>query len=157
MGINKGDILLVKIKSLEQYGLIVEHDGIEGLILVPNIGWDGVDIQETMYLDFQCGDFIKVKVLDSETIPFNASIKHAIPEQNPWKNNHVYRKGSIHNGRVTTTFENGYLIELNKGIRAFMNNKNLAQKLVADERIKVKVLELNVNQKKIQVSFISKV
>ncbi|WP_420331567.1 MULTISPECIES: S1 RNA-binding domain-containing protein [Pseudoalteromonas] len=48
MKIQSNEIISVKVKSIEQYGVLVEADGYEGIVLIPNLSWNIYGVQKGM-------------------------------------------------------------------------------------------------------------
>ncbi|WP_140394347.1 S1 RNA-binding domain-containing protein [Pseudoalteromonas sp. A601] len=154
MKIQSNEIISVKVKSIEQYGVLVEAEGYEGIVLIPNLSWNIYGVQKEMSNLFSIGDTLDAMVLDSSTVPFNASFKDAHPELNPWKKVNKFLVNTIHKAKVVTKTDFGYFLELEKGLRALLHNVKSLPELSDGEIVSVKINSIDQEKKKIVVSYV---
>ncbi|MBQ4811521.1 S1 RNA-binding domain-containing protein [Pseudoalteromonas luteoviolacea] len=155
MNVQVNNIVEVKVKRVEQYGVIVECEGKEGIVLIPNLSWDVYGIQEKIHEMFIPEQILKAKVLDHETTPFNASFKDANPELNPWGNIDKYILNHTYEAKVVAKTGFGYFVELEKGLRALLRNENSGAELSEGNIVSVNILDIDETNQKVEVSYLS--
>jgi len=152
--IQSNEIISVKVKSIEQYGVLVEADGYEGIVLIPNLSWNIYGVQKGMSNYFSIGDILDAMVLDSSTVPFNASFKDAHQELSPWNKVSKYLINTIHKAKVVTRTDFGYFLELEKGLRVLLHNEKSIPEMSEGEIVSVKINSIDQEKKKIVVSYV---
>ncbi len=161
---NKLDInscVVVKVTRIEDYVVFVDKDGIAGLIQVTDLSWsDNVNPHDLLRI----GDEVEAKItmIDFESSrkeKFRASIKAMRPQDNPWKDPSVYSMGKVIEGNVTKKTPFGYLILMGSGVHALLPLKDtiIKKELPLNAAVKVKIEKVDVELKKIEVSFVESV
>ena len=157
--IKEGSIVEGVIKNITDYGIFIDLGGIDGLLHVTDISWGRIaKPAET----FHKGEIIKVKVLsfDSEKERVSLGLKQLT--ENPWE--HIterYPVGALVNGKVVNLTDYGVFVELEPGVEGLVHIsemywtreiKHPSKVLSVGETIKVVVLEVNPEAKRVSLS-----
>jgi len=154
-----GKRLKGKVTSVKEFGVFVDLGGIEGLVLLSELGWgdpkeslEKVKIGQELDLCVVNIDWNQRRILLSQ--------KRALPD--PWeKVGNVYPEGSVHRGKVTRIAPFGAFVALEPGIEGLVH----ISKLGVPKRIKsprevvkegqellVKVESLDLERKRLSLS-----
>ncbi|NLK62892.1 MAG: S1 RNA-binding domain-containing protein [Fusobacteria bacterium] len=157
--INENDVLEVEIKGILEFGLSVNVGPILGFIHISEIAWKKIDNLNEM---FTVGEKIKAKVitLDEEKRSLKLSIKKL--KQDPWELvSDNYKIGDILDAKVVRTVKFGAFAELEEGLEGLIHIsdlswdkslKNVDDYLKIDDVVKVKIIELLPEEKKLKLS-----
>ena len=146
------------VSRITDFGAFVNLGGIDGLIHISEMSWGRITNPREILKE---GDEVEVVVLDvnKEKGKISLSLKNVTP--NPWLSAaDKYPAGSIVEGKVVRMVPFGAFIELEPGVDGLVHISQIANKHVVkpeDELkigdvIKVKVLEVNTEAKKISLS-----
>ncbi|MCJ7856742.1 bifunctional 4-hydroxy-3-methylbut-2-enyl diphosphate reductase/30S ribosomal protein S1 [Lachnospiraceae bacterium NSJ-143] len=146
------------VSRLTDFGAFVNLGGIDGLIHISEMSWGRITNPREVLKE---GDEVEVVVLDinKEKGKISLSLKNVTP--NPWLSAaEKYPAGSIVEGKVVRMVPFGAFVELEVGVDGLVHISQIANKHVVkpeDELkigdiIKVKVLEVNTESKKISLS-----
>ena len=157
--IQEGNIVEGVIKNITDYGVFIDLGGIDGLLHVTDISWGRIAKPAE---NFHKGEKIKTKVLsfDGEKERVSLGLKQLM--DNPWeKIIEKYPVGSIVEGKVVNLTDYGVFVELESGVEGLVHIsemywtreiKHPSKVLNIDEIIKVMVLEVNPETKRISLS-----
>jgi small subunit ribosomal protein S1 len=157
--IQEGNIVEGVIKNITDYGIFIDLGGIDGLLHVTDISWGRIAKPAE---NFHKGEKIKTKVLsfDGEKERVSLGLKQLM--DNPWeKIIEKYPVGSIVEGKVVNLTDYGVFVELESGVEGLVHIsemywtreiKHPSKVLNIDEIIKVMVLEVNPETKRISLS-----
>ena len=157
--IQEGNIVEGVIKNITDYGIFIDLGGIDGLLHVTDISWGRIAKPAE---NFHKGEKIKTKVLsfDSEKERVSLGLKQLM--DNPWeKIIEKYPVGSIVEGKVVNLTDYGVFVELEPGVEGLVHIsemywtreiKHPSKVLNIDETIKVMVLEVNPETKRVSLS-----
>jgi small subunit ribosomal protein S1 len=155
-----GSVVEGKIKNITDFGIFIELiEGIEGLIHISDISWSKkVEHPRKLY---KKGEKIKVKILeiDKGSQRVALGIKQLKPD--PW--NKVIQKfpiGSTVSGKISHISNFGLFVEVESAIEGLVHIseisheriKNLAEKFKVGEKIKAKVIKVNLKERKLALS-----
>lgn len=155
----EGKIVEGVIKNITDYGLFVDLGGIDGLLHVTDISWGRITRPSD---SFSRGDEVTVKVLffDREKERVTLGLKQLT--ENPWDAvMEKYLIGSIVEGKVVNIMDYGAFVELEKGVEGLIHIsemfwtreiKHPSKVLSPDKAVKVKILEVNSEDKRISLS-----
>lgn len=144
------------IKNITDFGAFVDLGGIDGLLHVSEMSWNRFDNPKKL---FSVGD--KVRVFIKEINGDKISLSAKFPEENPWADAaRLYAVGNIVSGKVVRMADFGAFVELNKGVDALLHVSQISKERVekpADvlkvgQEITAKVVDLNLEEKKISIS-----
>jgi len=157
--IQEGNIVEGVIKNITDYGIFIDLGGIDGLLHVTDISWGRIAKPAE---NFHKGEKIKTKVLsfDGEKERVSLGLKQLM--DNPWeKIIEKYPVGSIVEGKVVNLTDYGVFVELESGVEGLVHIsemywtreiKHPSKVLNIDEIIKVMVLEVNPETKRVSLS-----
>jgi len=148
------------IRNLTPYGIFVElQEGIDGFVHISDLSWIR-KVRHPREL-VQRGDEIQVKVLEvsKENRKINLGIKQT--EEDPWPMIEVlYAEGAIIEGEVAKITDKVIVINLEHGVSGIVpigqmpkkDRNNLSQVVNIGEKVQLKVLEVNKNEKRVILS-----
>ncbi len=156
--IKEGDVINGVIKRLTDFGAFVDVGNIDGLVHISEVSWQRVGHPRDV---LKVGEEIPVKVL--EVIPererISLSIRQAQPD--PWTvAEQEFQAEDIVKGRVTRVVNFGAFVELLPGVEGLVHISQMADfhvkhpsEIVQEgEEIEVKIIEANVEAKRISLS-----
>ena len=146
------------VSRITDFGAFVDLGGVDGLIHISEMSWGRISNPKEVLSE---GDTVEVVVLDvdKEKSKISLSLKDVTP--NPWSlAAEKYVVGSIVEGKVVRMVPFGAFIELEPGVDGLVHISQIANKRVEKpedelnigEIIKVKVIDVNAEQKKISLS-----
>ncbi len=155
-----GDKIKGKVVVIADYGVFVEvADGVEGLIHVSEMSWSTHLRSASDFVNI--GDEVEAQILtlDRENRKMSLGMKQLTPD--PWADiTSKYPVGSIHKGKVRNYTNFGVFVELEEGIDGlvYISDLSWTKKIkhpsdfvsIGDE-IEVKVLELNIEERKLNL------
>lgn len=156
--IEEGQTIRGTVKRLTDFGAFVDIGGADGLLHVSEMGWGKVaKPSDVVSID----DEIEVYVLklDREKEKISLSLKQLAP--NPWSlADSKYQVGEIYNGIVMRTTTFGAFVQLEPGLEGLVHISQVANfrvnkvedVLKAGQEIPVKVLEVDMDKKRISLS-----
>ncbi len=147
-----------KVSRITDFGAFVDLGGVDGLIHISEMSWGRISNPKEVLAE---GDTVEAVVLDvdKEKSKISLSLKDVTP--NPWTlAADKYTVGSIVEGKVVRMVPFGAFVELEPGVDGLVHISQIAEKRVekpedelkTGEIIKVKVIEVNADQKKISLS-----
>jgi ribosomal protein S1/(E)-4-hydroxy-3-methyl-but-2-enyl pyrophosphate reductase len=156
--IKEGDVINGVIKRLTDFGAFVDVGNIDGLVHISEVSWQRVGHPRDV---LKVGEEVPVKVL--EVIPererISLSIRQAQPD--PWTvAEQEFQADDIVKGRVTRVVNFGAFVELLPGVEGLVHISQMADfhvkhpsEIVQEgEEIEVKIIEANVEAKRISLS-----
>lgn len=156
--LKEGDIVEGTVQRLTDFGAFVNVGGVDGLVHISQISHDRVEQPSDVLAE---GQTVKVKVLsvDADTQRISLSIKAAQP--GPWGNvaNQV-KAGDILDGKVKRLVTFGAFVEILPGVEGLVHVSQIANRHVKNpnevleigQDVKVKVLEVHSEEKRISLS-----
>ncbi len=146
------------VSRITDFGAFVDLGGVDGLIHISEMSWGRISNPKEVLSE---GDTVEVVVLDvdKEKSKISLSLKDVTP--NPWTlAADKYVVGSVVEGKVVRMVPFGAFIELEPGVDGLVHISQIANKRVEKpedelkigETIKVKVIDVNAEQKKISLS-----
>lgn len=119
-----GDVLKGTVKAINEAGAFVHLGHIDGFVAKENVAWGRVGKVER---HLHVGQTVEVKVLgiDIENKRIDLGIKQL--KENPWFSaRSKYEPGSEVKGSVITRVRNGYIVEIEKGVEAYIPLEELS-------------------------------
>lgn len=156
--IQAGSKVTGTVSRLTDFGAFVDLGGVDGLIHISEMSWGRISNPREVLKEGQTVEVFLLDV-DKEKGKISLSLKDA--DMNPWKlATDKYAVGSIVEGKVVRMVPFGAFVELEPGVDGLVHISQIANKhvvkpedeLKVGEMIKVKVLEVNPEQKKISLS-----
>lgn len=146
------------VKKIVKFGAFVDIGGVEGLIHLSDLSWERVNRAEDVVKE---GDKVEVFVgtVDVEKERLSLILKDVAKE--PWTvHSEDIKEGDVVEGKVVRLTSFGAFVELYKGIEGLVHiseitDDNIAKPsevLEVNQKVKVKVLTFNKEDKKIALS-----
>lgn len=156
--ISVGQQLEGTVQRLTQFGAFVDIGGVDGLVHISEMAWHHVESPGEVVKE---GDKVTVQVLkvDPENERISLSIKAAQP--GPWQQvAGSIQTGSIVTGTVKRLVPFGAFVEVAPGVEGLVHISQIAHRHVATpqevlkegQEVQVKVLDMNVDEKRISLS-----
>ncbi len=153
-----GQIIEGTVQRLTDFGAFVDIGGVDGLVHVSELAWNRVDHPSDVLSE---GDKIKVKVLkvSPEDERISLSLKETL--EGPWDqvSDHI-QVGDIVTGTVRRLVSFGAFVEVYPGVEGLVHISQISQRHIAtpaevlkeNQEVKVKVLDMQTDQKRISLS-----
>lgn len=151
-----GDIVEGTVKNVTDFGAFIDLGGVDGLLHISEMSWGRVENPKKV---FRVGETVKVLVKDINDTKVALSLK--FPETNPWANaEEKYAVGTEVTGKVARMTDFGAFVELAAGVDALLHVSQISRThvekpsdaLKVGQEITAKVVDLNVEEKKISLS-----
>lgn len=146
------------VSNITNFGAFIDLGGVDGLLHVSQISWNRIRKVEDV---LKVGQEVEATIIEIDKENEKVSLSMKSEETNPWfKVEERYPVGSIVNGKVVRMVPFGAFVELEPGLDGLVHISQIANKHVAKpedelkigEVIEVKVLEINLDNKKISLS-----
>ncbi|GAA4844036.1 30S ribosomal protein S1 [Paenibacillus vulneris] len=153
-----GQQLTGTVQRLTPFGAFVDIGGIDGLVHISEMAWHHVETPSEVVKE---GDQVQVQILklDPENERISLSIKATQP--GPWqKVAEEFQIGDIVTGTVKRLAPFGAFVEVAPGVEGLVHISQIAHRHIATpfevlkegQEVKAKVLDLNVDEKRISLS-----
>lgn len=153
-----GQVVEGRVERITDFGAFVDLGGVDGLIHISELSWDHVEKATDAV---SVGDVVNVKVLkvDHENERISLSLKATQPS--PWeKAAERFKPGDVATGIVRRLPSFGAFVELMPGVEGLVHVSQISRKRVGTpgevlkegQEIQVKVLDFNLDEKRISLS-----
>ena len=158
--IKEGDIVDAQVKSILDWGAFLDLNGADALLHITDLSYSRVNKPSDL---LSIGQSIKVKIIkiDSETKRISCGVKQMHPD--PYENlEKKYKVGKIYDGTVTKVVDYGAFVKLEEGLEGLVHQTSLSwtkknihpsKILSSSQKIKVKVIELDTEKRRISLSY----
>lgn len=157
-GIVEGAIIEGTVKRISNFGAFVDIGGYDGLVHISELSWGRVNKPQDAV---KVGQKVMVKILSTnrEEDKISLSLKQA--SQNPWEIAVTkYAPDTDHQAKVLNMTDFGAFVELEPGVEGLVHVSQISNKrvekpssvLTIGQMVEVKVLELNIEEKKLKLS-----
>ena len=156
--LSKGMRLKGNVSSIVDFGAFVDLGGIDGLVHISELSWNHVNHPSEVV---KVGDEVEVEVLDVDLQRERISLGLKQTTEDPWvKLVESYPVGTIVDGKVTKIVPFGAFIELGQSIEGLVHISEMSQRHIdtpaqvvkAGDEVKVKVMEINPERRRISLS-----
>ncbi|MCB1042227.1 MAG: 30S ribosomal protein S1 [Acidobacteria bacterium] len=157
--LEEGAVLEGRVKNITDYGAFVDLGGLDGLLHITDMSWGRVNHPSEM---LEVGQELNVKVLrlDKENDKVSLGLKQIIPD--PWLSApETYARGKTVTGKVLNLTGFGAFIELEPGVEGLVHVselswtkkvRNPAQVLKKGDEVRVRVLDIDIENRKVSLS-----
>lgn len=144
------------VKNVTDFGAFIDLGGADGLLHISEMSWSRVENPKNM---FKVGDKVKAFIKDIQGEKIALSLK--FDDANPWKiAADKYAVGNVVTGKVARMTDFGAFVELEAGIDALLHVSQISKEhvekpanvLTVGQEITAKVVDLNLEDKKISLS-----
>jgi small subunit ribosomal protein S1 len=157
--VHEGDVLEGEVSSITSFGVFVNLGVIEGLIHISELAWQRNAKAKDLVTR---GDTIKVKVIgiDREKNKISLSLRQTLPD--PWDTAaEHWPKDTVTEGIVTNITDFGAFVEIEPGVEGLIHIgdlswsriKNPKEVLKTKQKVKVVVLEVDNDRKRISLGY----
>ena len=156
--LSKGMRLKGKVSSIVDFGAFVDLGGIDGLVHISELSWNHVNHPSEVV---KVGQEIEVLVLDVDTKRERISLGYKQTTEDPWRTLvKRYPVGAIVEGTVTKLVPFGAFVDLGDGIEGLVHISEMARQHVdapaqvahVGDKVQVKVMEIDLNRRRISLS-----
>lgn len=153
-----GDIISGTVSRLADFGAFVDLGGIDGLIHISELSWGRVKHPSEVVKEGQKVEVYVISV-DKEKERISLSLRKTIPD--PWETvSQNVHAGDIIEGKVVRTVPFGAFVEIESGVDGLVHISQISEKrinkvedvLKVGDTVKAKVVEINLETKKISLS-----
>lgn len=153
-----GSVVEGEVLRMTNFGAFVDIGDVDGLVHISQITHDHIDKVEDA---LSVGDKVKVKILsvDPETERVSLSIKAALP--GPFETiDEKFKVGDIVDGEVVRLANFGAFVEIEKGLQGLVHISQISHDHIGNpnevlepgQKVKVKILDINKDEKRIGLS-----
>lgn len=156
--IKKGEMRTGIVTRLVNFGAFVDLGGVDGLIHNSDLSWERVDDPSKVV---SVGDKVEVYVIDFDKAKGRISLGLKEISKDPWKTiNERYNTGDIVTGSVVKLMSFGAIVEIEAGLEGFLHISEISDERISNpssvleigQQVKVKIIEINTNEKKLSLS-----
>ena len=156
--VHEGQVCKGRVARITNFGAFVDLGGIDGLIHLSELSWGRIKHPSDV---ISIGQEVTVLVLRLEKEKGKISLSLRSTQTDPWENiPEKCQEGAIITGRVTKIAKNFVFVEVAAGIEGLVSISELDIKRVVnpsavvkeDEEIKVKVIEILQNERRMTLS-----
>ncbi len=154
--IEVGQVVEGTVKNITDFGAFIDLGGADGLLHISEMSWGRVDNPKKL---FKVGDTVKVLIKDINETKIALSLK--FDQENPWLDaENKYAVGTVLTGKVARMTDFGAFVEIVPGVDALLHVSQIsydhvekpADILKIGQEVEVKIVDLNVADKKISLS-----
>lgn len=153
-----GQIVKATITDILDFGLTVKTNGIKGFIHISEIDWKKTTNLKNL---FKIGEEVEAKIIEIEKEKRNLKLSIKELTKNPWEIiSEKYSIGETVEGKVTRIVNYGAFVELMPGVEGLLHSSdfswvmkkvNVNSFVKVGDIIKVSILELDKNEKKLKL------
>jgi small subunit ribosomal protein S1 len=156
--LTKGMRLKGQVSSIVDFGAFVDLGGIDGLVHISELSWNHVNHPSEVV---KVGDEVEVEVLDVDLNRERISLGLKQTTEDPWlKLVEAYPVGTIVDGKVTKIVPFGAFVQLDDAVEGLVHISEMAtrhidtpaQVVKSGQDVKVKVMEVNSDRRRISLS-----
>lgn len=156
--IQKGQKITGEVKRLANFGAFIDIGGIDGLAHISDLSWTRVSHPSEV---LNVGDSVEVIILDLDSDRDRVSLGVKQLRPHPFEEAiDKYKVGDIVEGKVVRLFNFGAFVELEKGLDGLVHISQISddrvsdpsEKLTVGETVKVKILNIDKEERKIELS-----
>ncbi len=147
-----------KITDIMEFGLAVAIGSLRGFIHISEVSWKRL---EKLADEFKIGETIKAVVVSLDEAKKNIKLSIKKLEKDPWSSlEEEYKVGDEVDGVVTKVLQYGAFVEIKPGVEGLVHisdfswtkkKLNISEFVKEGEKIKVKIVELNSEDRKLKL------
>lgn len=156
--ISKGDKVKGVVSRLTGFGAFIDLDGVEGLAHISELSWRRIKNPSEVV---SVGDCVEVYVLNADKDKNRISLSLKDTEKSPWNNiDERYNINDIVDGTVSKLINIGAFVEIEPGVEGLVHISEISEEHIAKpsdvlkvgDRVKVRILDINVKDNRISLS-----
>jgi small subunit ribosomal protein S1 len=146
------------VQRLTQFGAFVDIGGVDGLVHISEMAWHHVETPSEVAKE---GDQVKVQILKLDPANERVSLSIKATQPGPWQQvTDQFTVGEIVTGTVKRLAQFGAFVEVAPGVEGLVHISQIAHRHIATpfevlkegQEVQVKILDLNVDDKRISLS-----
>jgi 4-hydroxy-3-methylbut-2-enyl diphosphate reductase len=146
------------VKSITNFGAFVDLGVVDGLIHISELSWKKINKPSDV---LKPGETVTVRILGFDKEKQKVSLGYRKAEDNPWYNvENKYTAGDTVEGKIVRLVPFGAFVELEEGVEGLVHISQISnvrlgkpdEVLSVGQQVKMKVLEVNPELKKISLS-----
>jgi small subunit ribosomal protein S1 len=156
--VKEGDLVKGTVRRITEFGAFVDLGGVDGLLHITDLSWAHVKkVTDVVNVE----DEVEVKVLSIDQEKGKISLGLKQKAENPWLSAlEKYPAGAVVEGTVRNIVNYGAFIELEPGLEGLVHHSDMSwtrrvshpkEMVDTGDKVKVKVLEVDVDAKKISL------
>ncbi len=156
--IEEGKHYVGKVKSLTNYGAFVDLGGVDGMVHSSELSWTRISNPKDVV---SIGDEIEVFVKAFDREKGRVSLGYKTEETNPWNEfTSKYQVGDVADAKIVSIMPFGAFAQILPGVDGLIHISQIANKKLATpaevlkkgDEVKVKVIDIDTENKKISLS-----
>ncbi|TLS53075.1 30S ribosomal protein S1 [Paenibacillus antri] len=156
--LNVGDVIEGTVQRLTQFGAFVDVGGVDGLVHISELSYQHVEKPSDVVKE---GDKVKVKILKLDPANERISLSVKAAQPGPWEQaGGQFQIGDIIQGTVRRLVDFGAFVEVAPGVEGLVHVSQIAHRRIGTphevlkegQQVNVKVLDINVGEKRISLS-----
>ncbi len=156
--ISKGDKVKGVVSRLTGFGAFIDLGGVEGLAHISELSWRRIKNPSEVV---SVGDCVEAYVLNADKDRNRISLSLKDTEKSPWNNiDERYNINDIVDGTVSKLINIGAFVEIEPGVEGLVHISEISEEHIAKpsdvlkvgDRVKVKILDINVKGSRISLS-----
>ncbi|WP_309118673.1 30S ribosomal protein S1 [Paenibacillus sp.] len=153
-----GDVIEGTVQRLTQFGAFVDVGGVDGLVHISELSYQHVEKPSDVVKE---GDKVKVKILKLDPANERISLSVKAAQPGPWEQaGGQFQIGDIIQGTVRRLVDFGAFVEVAPGVEGLVHVSQIAHRRIGTphevlkegQQVNVKVLDINVAEKRISLS-----
>src|SRR5205809_788110 len=154
----KGEPVTGRVIEVVKGGLILDLDGMDGLIHISELSWSHVNHPSEV---LEIGQTVRVQVLDIDRERQRISLGLKQTQTDPWQQVlDSYQEGDVVQGTVTKVVTFGAFVEILPGVEGLVHISELAQHHVENPRevvsqgdlVQAKIIEVDAERRRLSLS-----
>lgn len=148
--IKVGDTLKGFVIAILPFGVLVDCDGVDGLVHISEVSWEKVsDLNDI----FKVGGKIEVRVISIEEKEGKLGLSIKELSKNPWGDIvKKYPVGTIIKGKVSKVMPFGAFVEVEPGIEGLIHISETAGPLNVNDKVSAMVISVEAENQKLALS-----
>ncbi len=156
--IKEGAELQGTVKQIEKFGAFVDLGGVDGLIHISELSWGRIKSPSEV---LSVGQIVNVYVLSVDTEKKKISLGYRRAADNPWNNiNEKYHVGDVVEVKIERLVPFGAFAQIEVGLEGLIHISQISHKRVGTpaevlkvgQYVNAKIMEIDVEKKKIELS-----
>ncbi len=148
-----------RVSSIQDFGVFVDLDGVEGLIHISELSWTRV---EDPHAILEVGDEVEVRVIRVDRERKRVSLSLRQTGGDPWERiEERYTLGQLIDGRVTRIVSYGAFVEVEPGVEGLVHISELGEEKVGNPRdvleegevLPLRVIRIDSTRRRLGLSF----
>lgn len=153
-----GSVVEGEVKRITNFGVFIDLGGIDGMVHISELTWGRIKSPQELV---KIGQTVSVKVIAADQAKEKISLSLKQLAADPWSTFEAkYVVGQNYNGKVVNLTDFGAFVELEPGVEGLVHVSHISRKRIEkpSDELKigdvreVKLLEVDVNSKKVKLS-----